>query len=97
MVETSFDGVRFFEGRPANARAIEPVRVNLGGMVTSSQLKSLDDVKREMARLATARGGNAIIEFKYGQRSVGFLASLFSRDDVRWYGEGQIASVPPAK
>jgi uncharacterized protein YbjQ (UPF0145 family) len=47
-----------------------------------------------MAEKAKACGANAIIDFKYGQRSVGFLASLFQRDDVNWYGTGQAAKVP---
>jgi hypothetical protein len=37
--------------------------------------------------------GNAVIDFRYGQRSVGFFASLFNRDDVVWYGNGTIARV----
>ncbi|MBX6315525.1 MAG: hypothetical protein IRY99_21825 [Isosphaeraceae bacterium] len=93
MYETVFDGIRFIEGRPAKARVIEPVRIELGGVIRSSQLKNLDDVKRAMADRARARGGNAVIDFKYGQRSVGILRSLFQRDDVNWYGEGVIAVV----
>lgn len=93
MYETVFDGVRFFEGRPAGARGIEPVRVEIGGMIRSAQLKNLDDVKAAMADRVRGRGGNAVIDFKYGQKSVGFLRSLFQRDDVNWYGEGVIAFV----
>lgn len=92
MYESNFEGIRFIEGRPA-ARVIEPVRVELGGVFRSSQLKTLDDVKRAMADRVRAQGGNAVIDFKYGQRSVGILRSIFQRDDVSWYGEGVIAFV----
>ncbi len=62
-------------------------------MIGSAQLKDLDDVERIMAEKARNAGGNAIVDFKYGQRSVGFVRSLFQRDDVNWYGEGKIAVV----
>lgn len=93
MYETIFEGIRFIEGSPSGVRDIEPVRVELGGVIHSAQLKNLDDVKRIMAERAKARGGNAVINFKYGQRSVGILRSLFQRDDVNWYGEGVIAFI----
>src|SRR4051812_14788545 len=93
MIETTFMGIRFFEGMPTVVHFIGPVRVEISGIITSSQLKSLDDVKRLMVEKARAKGGNAIVDFKYGQRSVGCLASLFMRDDVSWFGEGQIAYV----
>ncbi len=94
MYESTFDGLRFIEGRPAGARVIKPIRADIGGVLRSAQLKNLDDVKRIMANEARAAGGNAIVDFNYGQRSVGFFASLFQRDDVNWYGEGKIAIVP---
>ena len=55
------------------------------------QLKDLDDVKRLMAKRVREQGGNAVVDFRYGQRSVGFWRSLIDRDDVSWYGEGNIA------
>jgi hypothetical protein len=91
MYTTIFEGVTFVEGRPQTVRVIEPVRVEIGGIFTSAQLKNLDDVKHLLADRARQAGGNAIIDFKYGQKSVGFWRSLFDRDDVHWYGEGQIA------
>ncbi len=93
MYDTTYEGIRFIEGRPAKVRAIEPIRIEIGGVIRSSQLKTLDDVKT-MAGRVRARDGNAVIDFKYGQKSVGFLRSLFQLDDVNWYGEGVIAFVP---
>lgn len=93
MYTTTFDGITFVEGRPPTAKIVKPIRVEIGGILTSSQLKNLDDVKRLMAKQASASGGNAVVDFKYGQRSVGFWKSLVDRDDVQWYGEGQIAII----
>jgi hypothetical protein len=91
LYSTLFEGIRFIEGRPPSASIIKPIRVEIGGMLTSAQLKNLDDVKRLMADRAKEAGGNAVVDFKYGQRSVGFWRSLIDRDDVNWYGEGRIA------
>jgi len=93
MYESVFNGVRFIEGRPERARLLAPVSVQIGGVFQSAQLKNLDDVKRLMARQVLEAGGNAVVDFKYGQKSVGLLASFFQRDDVNWHGSGTIAVV----
>jgi hypothetical protein len=93
MYTTVFEGITFVEGCPPSAKIIKPIRVEIGGVFNSAQLKNLDDVKRLMVVQAREAGGNAIVDFKYGQRSVGFLRSLFDRDDVHWYGEGKAALV----
>jgi hypothetical protein len=95
MYVTIQDGIAFYEGTPEAYDVIEPVNIEIGGMLlTQSQLKTLKDVKRELAARASKAGGNAIIRFKYGQKSVGFLQSLFQLDDVNWFGSGTIARVP---
>jgi|GEM_PF-1825308 hypothetical protein len=92
---TTQDSVAFFEGMPANCEPIETVTIEIGGMLISqSQLKTLKDVKRELAARAKRAGGNAIVSFTYGQKSVGFLRSLLQIDDVNWYGGGIVARVP---
>ncbi len=88
-----FEGIDFVEGYPSAYRPIGEIDVEIDGIFKSAQLRSLDDVKRLMAAEARRKGGNAIVGFEYGQRSVGFWRSLFSLDDVRWYGRGMIASV----
>jgi hypothetical protein len=88
---TIFEGITFVEGCPPSAKVIKPIRVAIGGVLTSAQLKNLDDVKRLMAQAAREAGGNTVVDFRYGQRSVGFWRSLFDLDDVNWYGEGKIA------
>jgi hypothetical protein len=93
----AFEGIWFVEGRPASTRPIERVEVKLGGVLRSGQLKSLDDVKRIMTRTVRARGGNSVVDFAYGQRSVGIIASIFNRDDVVWYGTGTVANIDPSE
>ena len=60
------------------------------GTLYNNQLKSLDIVKDQFATNAKQLGANAIINFKYGQKSLGwFRASLLSFDDnINWYGSG---------
>jgi hypothetical protein len=91
---SELDGVYFVEGRPGGAQAIRPITSELLGAFSSSQLKTLDHVKRGMAIEVLHAGGNAVVDFKYGQRS-SFWKSLFSVDDVFWHGSGTIAKISP--
>ncbi len=95
MHVTIQDGIAFYEDLPDKYDRIESVSIEIGGMLISqSQLKTLKDVKRELAARAKSVGGNAIVNFRYGQKSVGFFRSLLQLDDVNWYGSGVIATVP---
>ncbi len=94
MHVTQQDGIAFYEGMPDKCEPLKPVKIEIGGMlVTQSQLKTLKDVKRELAARASRAGGNAIVNFEYGQKSVGFFRSIFQIDDVNWFGSGLIARV----
>jgi uncharacterized protein YbjQ (UPF0145 family) len=93
MRKTMCDGVAFYEGRPASATCVQKIEAKIGGVLTSAQLSTLDDVKRVLASQAKQVGANAVVDFQYGQKSVGILASIFSRDDVNWYGAGTAAVV----
>ena len=93
MIVTEFDGVYFYENHPQGATVIEPVSVAIDGVFKNAQLCSLDDVKAKLASICREKGGNAIVNFSYGQKSAGFFASLFSLDNVSWYGKGSIAIV----
>lgn len=92
MIRTTYDGVMFIEGDLQAAQPIKPVSVRINGMFSQAQLKTLDDVKRKMAKLAKEAGGNAIVQFTYGQRSTIWTA-FFGLDAVGWYGDGVIARV----
>ena len=93
---TMCDGIAFFEDSVPNARTLGPVSAEIGGVFASAQTRTLDDVKRLLAREAKAKRGNAVVGFRYGQKSVGLLRSLASRDDVNWYGSGTAAVVDPS-
>ena len=89
-----YNGVYFVEGHPS-AKAIKPISTRLDGYFFSqSHLKSLDDVKNAMIKAVKKSGGNAVIDFKYCQKS-SFWRSLFSIDDVRWEASGTIAIIDP--
>ena len=91
---TVVDGVAFVEGEVPPLRLIGPIQTEINGFFTSNQLKNLDDLQKKMAKTVCERGGNAILNFQYGQRST-FWKSLLGRDDVFWYGSGQIAVLDP--
>ena len=93
MRKTLCDGIAFYEGRPPSASCMQKLEARLGGVLKSAQLSTLDDVKRVLAAQAKQLGANAVVDFQYGQKSVGIFASLFSRDDVNWHGSGMAAVV----
>jgi hypothetical protein len=91
MHVTTQDGIAFYETRPAGYEPIESINVESAGILS---MKSLRDVKHELAVRASRVGGNAIVDFKYGQRSYGIFRSLFHLGDHYWHGAGTIARVP---
>lgn len=90
---SEYDGIYFVEGIPPEARIIGNISTVLDGAFRNAQLKNLDDVKKAMAEQVRSYGGNAVVDFKYGQHSTGFWQSLFSLDNVCWKGEGKIACI----
>ena len=93
MLSTVTEGIVFVEGEYSGCREIGPVSVSIGGMFTQAQLKSLADVKKQMAAVVKTLGGNGIVRFKYGQRST-FWGSIFGLDGICWYGEGVAVELP---
>jgi hypothetical protein len=96
MYYAEYQGIWFVEGTPSGAVAIAPISTEINGIFSQSQLKTLNDVKGRMVSLVRERGGNAVTDFKYGQRST-FWKSLFGLDNVMWYASGTIARIDPAK
>ena len=94
-MDNTYAGILFSEQRPASAMIIREVSVTLNQkwIGKGSQLKSLDDVKEELAREVKSAGGNALVDFTYGQRQVSFWESLSSVDDIVWWGKGMAARV----
>lgn len=87
-------GIYFVEGVPEFAKPLAVVNTELNDFFSQNHLKSLDDLKDRMAVAVAELGGNALIEFKYGQRS-SFWKSIFGMDNVLWFGSGRAARVDP--
>ncbi len=95
---TKFNGVFFTEldrellkAKGVNFDTIGTVNAEISGMFfTQSQLMNLDHIKAKLCKEVVEKGGNALIEFKYGQKSVGALGSILNLDDINWYGTGLI-------
>jgi len=94
MEFTETDGVRFYEGQVDSPKmeTLGPIEFQ-SRLWESAEAKNLSDVKRNLAHQAKTLGGNVIVEFAYGQKSVGFLKSMFSRDEVHWFGRGVVARI----
>ena len=94
MYQTTHKGIVFIEGRPEHCVELGEVAIAIDGFFTQAQLKTLNDVKDLMAEKVLAAGGNAVVNFSYGQKSVGFWKAFASRDGTVWYGDGIIARIP---
>lgn len=91
MHATRTGGIVFIEGQPPTGfQPLGPINSELGDLFTSAQLRSLRDLKEQMAEVARGAGGNCIADFRYGQRSSGFWRSFINRDDILWYGTGTL-------
>lgn len=93
MNSTECDGVLFYEGTPKGFEKGLKISTQLDGFFSNTQMASLRDVKQAMAAFCKSKGGEVIVDFKYGQRALGFFASILSRDNVVWYGEGCIGLI----
>ncbi len=82
---TVFDGIIFVEGMEPGAALLGQVKADLSFRL-GSQLKNLNDVKRDLAMKARSMGANAVLNFTYGQKS-----RWLAIDDVAFYGEGVAA------
>lgn len=94
MYWAEYKGIFFVEGIIPSATNIRNISTQHDGVFSQSQLKSLDTLKDKMVVEALAAGGNAVIDFKYGQRNT-FWRSLLSIDDVWWHASGVIAKIQP--
>ena len=92
---TIYNGIIFIEGYEPSAKILGQVEYKKL-FSYNSQIKTLDCVKEQLAEKAITLGGNAVVEFKYGQKSSGwFKSSLLSLDDnIKWYGSGMAAIIP---
>lgn len=82
---TVYEGVMFVEGTEPYVRLLGEVKCDLS-FKFGAQLKNLNDVKRELAARARNMGANAVLNFKYGQKS-----RWLAVDDVAFFGSGTAA------
>ena len=81
------DGIIFIEGSHSAAVRGPLVECDLS-FKFGAQLKSLRDVKNNMAKQARSHGYNTILDFTYGQKS-----RWLAIDDVAFWGKGCLANV----
>jgi hypothetical protein len=82
---TEFEGVKFFEGAGPPGRRLGKVSVTI-----SRQNSNLSEVKRELALQARRLGGDAVVEYRYGQRAHRWFELLLPKWDTEsWWGAGE--------
>ena len=86
---TLYSGVVFIEGDHPRAVKRYVADLRVGGF--GAQLRTLADLKYEMAQEARAKGCNCVVNFSYGQKS-----KLIAIDDVAYIGSGYYAILSPA-
>ena len=88
-------GIIFIEGSEQSAEILGPIEYKKL-FSFNAQIQTIDCVKDQLVEKTVALGGNAVVDFKYGQKSSGwFKSSLFSLDDnIKWYGSGLAAIIP---
>lgn len=93
-----FEGVIFVEGECEYIAAKGKVEYKKDSFY-NQQLKNLDAVKHQLAEKAKKLGANAVLDFKYGQKSASaFRSFLLGYDDnVNWYGSGKAVVISEEK
>jgi hypothetical protein len=88
---TVFDGIIFVESMEPDSRILGKIACDLS-FKFGAQLKNLNDVKTDLAAKARGMGANAVLDFKYGQKS-----RWLAIDDVAYFGSGAAAVLPAYK
>lgn len=85
---TAYNGVIFIEGDHPRAMKKCAAHERVGGF--GAQLKNLNNLKAQMARVAKFHGCNCVVNFSYGQKT-----RLIAIDDVAYQGKGYYAILNP--
>jgi hypothetical protein len=86
---TFYDGIFFTEEPMEHCRlSSKPVKVEI-----SRQNSNLQQVKQQLAQRVRKAGGNALVGFRYGQRSHSIVKQVltFKWDTESWHGSGYAA------
>ncbi len=88
-----YHDVVFIEGE--DVQASKKTKIFYKKTIYNQQLKTLFDVKAQLAEKAKELGCNAVVCFEYGQKSSNWVFSLLLSldDNVDWYGEGYAATI----
>ena len=90
-----YKGILFVEGYEGSAKILGKIAYQKQ-FTYNSQIQTLECVKDQLVQRTLELGGNAVVNFQYGQKSSSccgsFLCSL--DDNVRWYGDGLAAIIP---
>lgn len=87
LIGTEVDGIFFTESlAPPGTPVLRKIDAH-----KSRQNSNLFEIKQLMARQANNAGANAIVGFRYGQRSHKWWQQIFTFkwDTESWHGEGQ--------
>ena len=79
---TSLNGIYFIEDSHQHDKFLSHIKADLSFKI-GAHLKNLNDVKKILSEKAKLLGANAVINFKYGQKS-----RWLAIDDVAFYGKG---------
>ena len=87
---SSYEGIMFIEGHCEFAESKGNIEYKKDSFF-NQQFRNLDDVKHQLAVKAKNVGANAIINFKYGQKTVSFFKAILlgTDDNVNWYANGE--------
>ena len=86
---TVYDNIIFIEGSIPTIQTQGKITYSSGGLKIGSQLKTLNHVKKTMAKKARRQKANAIVGFTYGQKH-----SILSGDSIKCFGLGYAATIP---
>ncbi len=86
---TECEAVFFTEAAIPGARVLEHISVEI-----SRQNASLSEVKNRLAQSVRQKGGNALMNFRYGQKAHKWYEQVLTLkwDSESWYGEGDVVS-----
>ena len=94
VVGSELDGIFFTEATSIEgARDLGEVKVEIPG-----QNKDIRAVKAELVKKVRAMNGNALVDFRYGQRGNPWYKSLTGLfDHESWHGSGRAVIAPPSR